>query len=96
MELVYITDKNNPHVFEKCQLLDRCRDYEGKSLYEIEELNLAKKRVEAAGENDRQNKRIPYNIQMEEQEKESKRATKAVEDKSIPKSKRTADIRKNE
>lgn len=95
MELVYITDKNNPHFFEKCRLLDRSGDYEGKSLYEIDELDFAKKRVEAAGENKRQNNRILYDIQMENQEKESKSATRAVEDKDIPKSKQTADIRKN-
>jgi len=95
MDNVYLRDPKLPHGFEACRLLDRSHIYSGKSLFEIEELELAKKKTEAAGENDRQAKRILFDQQMAQIEKKAKKATKAVADPDTPKSKRVAGIRDN-
>jgi hypothetical protein len=95
MECAYLRDPKLPRDFEVCNLLDRSYDYRGKSLFEIEELRLAKKQTEAAGENDRQAKRILIDRKMSEIQKEAKKATKAVADPDTPKSKKVAGIRGN-
>lgn len=95
MEHAYLRDPKLPRSFEVCGLLERCYDYRGKSLFEIEELDLARKKAEAAGENNRQEKRIFYDQRMAEIQKEAKRAAKAVKDPSASKAERTAKIRDN-
>ena len=63
--------------------------------FEIEELGIASKRAEAAGENDRQAKRVLIDQRMAEIESKAKKATRAVADADTPKSKKVADIRGN-
>ena len=81
--------------FEVCSLLDRGYDYHGKSLFEIEELAFTKKKVEAATENDRQEKRIFFDAKTNEIKEKAKKATKAVVDPSASKADRTGKIRAN-
>lgn len=95
MENVYVRGSMVPRGFEACRLLDHCAIYGGKSLFEVEELGLAAKRTEAAGENDRQAKRVLIDERMAEIESNAKKATRAVADANTPKSKKTADIRDN-
>lgn len=95
MENVYLRSPKLSRGFEPCRLLDHSSDYIGKSLFEIEELRSAAKRVEAAGENERQAKRLLIDQRMAEIESRAKKATRAVADKDMPKSRKTADIRNN-
>ena len=92
---VYLRDPKLPRGFEPCRLLDGSAIYGGKSLFEIEELAIASKRAEAAGENDRQAKRVLIDQHMAEIESKAKKATRAVADADTPKSKKTAAIRGN-
>ncbi len=95
MENVYLRSPKLPRGFEPCRLLDPSAVYGGKSLFEVEELGLAAKRAEAAGENDRQAKRLLIDQRMAEIESNARKATRAVADAHTPKSKRTSDIRNN-
>ena len=92
---VYLRDPRLSRGFEPCRLLDGSAAYGGKSLFEIEELGIASKRAEAAGENDRQAKRVLIDQRMAEIESKAKKATRAVADADTPKSKKTAAIRGN-
>jgi hypothetical protein len=92
---MYLRDKSVPRGFEVCRLLDRSHTYSGKSLFEIEELGLARRQGEAAGENDRQKRRIFIDGKMAEIRNRAKRATKGVADPDIPKSRKVAGIRHN-
>lgn len=95
MECAYLRDPKLPHSFEVCNLLERSYAYRGKSLFEIEELGLAQKKVEAAGENDRQVKRILYDSKMDEIKKKAQKATKVILDPCASKAERTSKIRGN-
>jgi len=95
MEYLYLRDPKLPNGFEACSLLDKSSGYSGKSLFEIEELKFAQKRIEAAGEDDRQEKRIFFDEKMAEIQKKAKKATKAVADPNTPKSRKVAGIRDN-
>lgn len=95
MENVYVRSPKLRGGFEACRLLDRSLDYAGKSLFEVEELGLAAKRATAAGENDRQAKRLLIDERMAEIKDKAKKKTRAVADADTPKSKKTADIRNN-
>lgn len=95
MECAYLRDPKLPHGFEVCNLLERSYAYHGKSLFEIEELRLARSKVEAAGENDRQAKRILYDSKMDEVKKKAQKATEAFLDPGASKAERTVGIRDN-
>ena len=95
MDSAYLRDSKLPSGFEVCSLLDKGVDYRGKSLREIKELAFAKKKVEAATENDRQEKRIFIDNKINEIKKKAKKATKAVLDPNASKAERTSKIRGN-
>lgn len=92
---VYLRSPKLSRGFEACRLLDHSAIYAGKSLFEVEELELAAKRGEAAGENDRQAKRLLIDERMAEIESSAKKKTRAVANPNTPKSKKTAAIRNN-
>lgn len=93
MDIVYLRDTKLPRGFEICKLLEKSYANYGKSLFEMEELALAKKRNEAASEIDRQSKRTLIREKMAEIESTAKRNTNEVNDSNVPKSKITSDIR---
>jgi len=93
--ILYIRDRGLPGGFERCQLLERYADRQGKSLYEFEEKEIAHKINTASVENSLQEKRLLIDYNMNKIESNSKKATKAVLDPNTPKSHRTADIRNN-
>lgn len=95
MDIVYLRDSKLHRGFEICKLLERSFVNYGKSLFEIEELALAKKRNEASSEIDRQSKRILIREKMAEIESNAKRNTNEVNDSNVPKSLKTSDIRPN-
>ena len=95
MQTVYLRDAKFPGGFEVCKPLPRSAEYAGKTLYEIEELGDAQAKVVAAGENSRQEKRILIDSRMADIQAKARKATKAVADPSVSKSKRVADIRDN-
>ena len=95
MERAYLRDPKLPRGFEICNLLDRSFNYRGKSLFEIEELALDRKKIEAATEDDRQAKRLNADERMAKIRGKAKKATKAVLDPGVSKSSRTAATRAN-
>ena len=95
MALSYLRDPKLNRGFEVCNLLGKSRSYEGISLFEIEELDLAQKKAVAASENDRQAKRILHDVRINEINKKAKKATKAVVDPDVSKAERTSGIRDN-
>lgn len=95
LSLIYIRDRTLPNGFSKCRLLNQNDQNNRKSLFEIEEINIAKKRLEAEGENKRQEKRIFIDEKMEEIKKSGTALTNTVKDLTESKLKRTKNIRYN-
>ncbi|RII26752.1 MAG: hypothetical protein CXR31_10115 [Geobacter sp.] len=93
--IMYIRDSSLPNKFESCHLLDHCNAYQGKSLYEVEELDADKKLITAAGEDDRQSRRIFFDQQAAKIEKNAKQEKKAVIEPDISKSQQIKAIRNN-
>jgi hypothetical protein len=95
MEYAYLRDPKLPCGFEVCNLMPRSEDLRGKSLFEREELDLARKKTEAAGDNARQEKRMFIDYKMSEIQKHAKKAQKDAHDPSASKAERISGIRPN-
>ncbi|MGO9952487.1 MAG: hypothetical protein ACLPN1_09790 [Dissulfurispiraceae bacterium] len=91
----YLRDSKLPRGYEVCTLMERSNDYSGISLFEIEELALARKKTEAANKNDRQRKRILNDQRMADIQKEANKAAKAVDNPDASKAAMTAGLRDN-
>lgn len=95
MGILYIRDSNLEKGFEACRLLDSSKELLGISLFEEEEIDVDKRRIEAAEEDDKQARRILKDKQMEQIVGKASKETKAVRDPNATKSSRTAGIGSN-
>lgn len=95
LEHAYLRDPKLPRGFEVCNLMKSSNDCIGKSLFEIEELDVARKKTEAGKENERQEKRLFIDYKMSQIQKKAKRETKESRDPNASKSSRIRGIREN-
>lgn len=94
--VAYLLDDRLPNGYEKCSLLPQyATEYEGKSLYEIQELRFANKRQIAATENESQANRIQRDHVAKKVLKEAKQATRSLDDPTESDARRLANIRDN-
>jgi hypothetical protein len=84
-----------PNGYEACSLRPRSVEYQGKSIFEAEELAYQNKVNIAAGEDDRQAKRIKTDDKMEKIESKAKKATKALGPETRSNAQRTSGIGDN-
>ena len=92
---IYITDNKNPKWFERCHLLDKNKIYDGKSLFETEQLELDTKNNLNTRSESLQEARIEMDILMANNEELAKMHTNEVIDKDLPKSQQTSNIKTN-
>jgi Mu transposase, C-terminal len=95
LSVLYIHDPKSAKGFEICRLLDSSKDLTGISLFEAEEIDFDRRRIEVQGEDHRQAKRLVRDKRTEEIVRNAKRAKKAVVDSSVSKSEKVAEIRNN-
>jgi transposase InsO family protein len=93
--MFYLHGLDLPSGYEVCSPIGANSDRSGKSQFELEELEMARKINIAATENDRQARRIRMKREMREVERLATAATSAVEDPKAPKSQKLAAIRDN-
>ncbi len=90
--ILYAHDPKMEKGFEVCRLLDSSSDLLGVSLFEEEELDLDKKRIEVEKEDGKQAKRLLKDKRTEEIVSKATKETKAVRNPNATKSERTANI----
>jgi hypothetical protein len=90
-----VREKDCPKGYEACNLLPRSAEFQGKSIFEAEELGYQNKLNISAGEDDRQAKRINRDDKMKEIESNAKKAKKALGPETRSKAERTSGIREN-
>jgi len=93
--MFYLRFPSLPNKYEVCSPLGTNSDHAGKSQFELEEMEMAKKLNIAATENDRQARRIRMEREMRDVERRATEATNAVEESKVPKSQKLAAIRDN-
>lgn len=95
LDIVYLRDKTLPKGYAILRLVNPDSSRVGKSRFETEEVLIAQKRVEAAGENARQENRLLYDLQNKMTQDEGKAQTKEVADPAESKAQKTGAIRQN-
>lgn len=93
--IAYVLDDRLPNGFEICRLLRSSQKREGASLYEVEEVTIANKKLVAKNKPKHRRERIADDSELARIGAEAKKAAKAVIDPDIPKTQRTKAIRKN-
>lgn len=90
-----VRSKDCPKGYEACSLFPQSVKFQGKSIFEAEELGEQNKINIAVGEADRQAKRVERDDKMKEIESNAKKAKKALGPDTRSKAERTSDIREN-